>query len=90
MNKTTKQENRHRVSGSRHDRLVNHSSDQIGPKLLELLGVPADHCRSAVITLEAGHAVTVTAEYFVEMEIDPDTDELKTEVRKYSLVEENG
>ena len=64
------------------------SSHKIGPKLLELLGVPQDRCNRAMIMIEANEPVMITATYFAEMEINPDTESLKTEIRKFSLVED--
>lgn len=63
------------------------ASNEIGPKLLELLGLPSRMCIRASIYLEAGKEVLITAEYFAGMEIDEDTNELKTIIRQFVLEE---
>jgi hypothetical protein len=63
------------------------SSHQIGPKLLELLGLPSDMCRSATIRLVAGEAVTIEAEYYAEMQLEPNMQEPEMVMRRFKLVE---
>jgi hypothetical protein len=82
-------EQNHVAAGCQNKNLAICSSDIIGLKLLELLGVPAEYCRKAIIEMEAGHAIIVTAEYFARMEAEPKIDELRIEVRKFALVEQD-
>lgn len=64
------------------------SSDVIGPKLLEILGLPSDRCRFAKIQLRHNEPVKVYAEYYASMEPNAETGELETEVRRFTLVED--
>ena len=66
------------------------SSDEIGPLILKILGISVERCREAQINIKAGHAVTVDVEYFASMDINPNTTELETMVKKFSLVEVDG
>jgi len=66
------------------------SSDQIGPKLLELLGAPIDNCRSAEIHIAVGCSVFIKAEYYGSMKPDAETGEIETHLRKFKLVEQDG
>lgn len=61
------------------------SSNAIGQKLLELLGIPHENCISAVIVLEVNKAVVVEARYYAGMNLDRDTGDLSMEIQKYRL-----
>jgi repressor of nif and glnA expression len=66
------------------------SSRVLGPELLRQLGIPVHGCRKAVITLEIGEPIQITAEYTVTA-IDPVTDfsMVQEYTRKFTLVEES-
>ena len=63
-----------------------YSSNIIGTKILELLNIPIENCISAEFTIKTNSDIEVTAKYYASMDIDPDTKDLKTEMKKYKLV----
>ena len=63
------------------------SSRLIGVVLLPLLGIDPDNCRRAEIILDANEPASVVVEVYPSMQVDADTGELETVLKKYELVE---
>ena len=62
------------------------SSDIIGPKLLELLGVPACRVVTADIHMAAGEPVSVMIHQYADANPDADTKELVSIMKSFQLV----
>lgn len=65
-----------------------YSSDVIGPKMLELLGIPAENCVRATIKIEHDLDIVVEAEFYASMEVNQETGGFDTLIKHYSLVED--
>lgn len=63
------------------------SSDEVGPKLLRLLGIHDELVISAQITMRAGDAIKVELERYASTELEPNEDELRTVLKRYEVKE---
>lgn len=63
------------------------SSDNLGPKLLELLGIPDKHVKEFTIHAKAGRVMEVVLNRNVIIRDFPGPTTIKEEVKWYKLVE---
>lgn len=62
------------------------SSDAIGIKLLEILGLPLENCKKISLTIENSSDVVIETEYYMTERGSAFLDCWETEVVKYKLI----
>lgn len=62
------------------------SSDIIGPKILNMLGIQVDRCIRATIHIEALKSITVEAEYYPDVDPNYDTDEIELLMKNFTVI----
>lgn len=67
------------------EKSVTGCSNKIGYLILQLLGIESNLCTKATIHLVADKQVHIEAEMIAEMDLSPDTTDLKKELKKYKL-----